>query len=313
MTHDDYAAHLPARWRTSIEPESTWWPWRGRRVHIARAARPHSAVRMMVLHGGGGHAGALWPLAAMAAREGVDVFAPDLPLYGRTVEPHSRDVQYGDWVELVCDLVRFERRRDPRPLVVFGASMGGLLGYEVAARTGELAHVVATCLLDPAEPAARRAAARVPVVGALGPAILGALDPVVGRVRVPLRYVVDMAAMSGDRGLARLCARDPLGGGVSVPLAFLMSWLTFAHTRPERFDAAPVTLVHPATDTWTPPELSLNFLAHLGVPTRAVMLENCGHYPVEEPGIDQLATTLREVRDAVAGQSDSNRSTRATN
>jgi alpha-beta hydrolase superfamily lysophospholipase len=263
---------------------------------------------MMVLHGGGGHAGALWPLAAIAAREGVDVFAPDLPLYGRTVEPHRRDVRYGDWVDLLCDLVRAERRSDPRPLIVFGASMGGLLGYEVAAHTGEIAHVVATCLLDPADAAARRAAARVPVVGAVGPVVLGALDPVVGRVRVPIRFVVNMSAMSGDRGLARLCARDPHGGGVAVPLGFLTSWLTFGHTAPERFDAAPVTLVHPAADTWTPPELSLGFLARLRVPTRAVLLDNCGHYPVEEPGIDQLAVALREVR-----QSVSSRSTNATN
>lgn len=312
MNHDEYAAYLPGRWRAPIEPESTWWTWRGRRVHIARAVRPESPVRMLVLHGGGGHAGALWPLAAMAARQGVDVFVPDLPLYGRTVEPHPRDVRYGDWVDLLCELVRAERRRDPRPLIVFGASMGGLLGYEVAARTGEVAHVVATCLLDPADPAARRAAARVPLVGAVGPAVLRALDPVVGRIRVPLRLVVNMAAMSGDRGLARLCARDPRGGGVSVPLGFLISWLRFVHTRPERFDAAPITLVHPAADTWTPPALSLNFLQRLRVPTRVVMLANCGHYPVEEPGIGRLAAALREVCDDVA-QSASNRSTSATN
>jgi alpha-beta hydrolase superfamily lysophospholipase len=313
MNHDEYAAYLPARWRVPIEPASTWWMWRGRRVHIARAARPESAVRMVVVHGGGGHAGALWPLAAMAAREGVDVLVPDLPLYGRTVEPHPRDVRYGDWVDLLCDLVRAERRSDPRPLVVFGASMGGLLGYEVAARTGEIAHVVATCLLDPADPAARRVAARVPVVGAVGPVVLGALDPVVGRIRVPMRSVVNMAAMSGDRGLARLCARDRFGGGVSVPLGFLTSWLRFAHTRPERFDAAPLTLVHPAADTWTPPAVSLEFFGRVGGRKRAVMLDNCGHYPVEEPGIDRLAATLREVRDEVAGQSASNRSTSTTN
>lgn len=146
----------------------------------------------------------------MAARQGVDVFVPDLPLYGRTVEPHPRDVRYADWVDLLCDLVRAERRRDPRPLIVFGASMGGLLGYEVAARTGEVAHVVATCLLDPADP---RHVGPPPgtLVGAVGPAVLRALDPVVGRIRVPLRLVVNMAAMSGDRGLARLCARDPRG------------------------------------------------------------------------------------------------------
>ncbi|TFV55044.1 alpha/beta fold hydrolase [Mycobacterium sp. PS03-16] len=312
MSHDRYVAFLPAEHRTMIEPVPTWWDWRGRRVHVARAVRPDSAVRLLVLHGGGGHAGALWPLAALAARDGVEVLVPDMPLYGRTVEPHPGRVRYGDWVDLVCDLVRHERADDPRPLVVLGASMGGMLGYEVAARTGELAHVVVTCLLDPSDPAARRAAARTPVLGAVGAPVLRALDPLCGRLRMPVRLMVNMMAMSGDPALARLCAGDPLGGGVRAPLGFLASWLNFAHTRPEDFDAAPVTLVHPAADAWTPPELSTRFLARLRVPTRTVMLENCGHYPVEQPGVDQLVATLRAVRDEVTGQSAVNRSTRSS-
>ncbi|PRC55032.1 alpha/beta hydrolase, partial [Mycobacterium sp. ITM-2017-0098] len=78
----------------------------------------------------------LWPAAAVAAGDGVDVLAPDLPLYGDTVEPDPSRVRYDDWVDLLCDLVRAERAADPRPLVLFGASMGGMLAYEVAARTG---------------------------------------------------------------------------------------------------------------------------------------------------------------------------------
>lgn len=71
---------------------------------------------MLVLHGGGGHVGALWPLAAMAAREGVDVFVPDLPIYGRAVEPHPRDVRYGDWRRpAAADGVRREYGRWPVP------------------------------------------------------------------------------------------------------------------------------------------------------------------------------------------------------
>ncbi|MPY81187.1 MAG: alpha/beta fold hydrolase [Actinophytocola sp.] len=46
-----------------------------------------------------------------------------------------------------------ERAADDRPLVLFGASMGGMLAYEAAARTRQA--VVATCLLDPRDPGAR--------------------------------------------------------------------------------------------------------------------------------------------------------------
>ncbi|WP_264077724.1 alpha/beta hydrolase [Mycolicibacterium houstonense] len=299
-----YAGFVPEQYRDEwVAPVSTWWSWRGREVHIARAIVPDSDIRVLVLHGAGGYSGALWPIASVAASEGVEVLAPDMPLYGYTAEPRAVAVRYDDWVELVCDLIRAECERDDRPLIVFGASMGGLLGYEAAARTGRVAHVVATCLLDPADPPARRAAARLSPVGSVGPALLRAIDPWLGRVRVPIRWLVKMTAMSGNRELARLCATDPRGGGMRVPLGFLCSWMNFAHTSPETFDAAPVTLVHPGADRWTPARLSVRFLQRIAAPTRLVMLDGCGHYPVEEPGLSQLVSALRRVRDEVRSDS----------
>lgn len=301
MEYARYASFLPAAHRPNppIDPTSTWWSWRGRTVHIARASRPEAAVRMMVIHGAGGYSGALWPIAAAAAEQGVEVLAPDMPLYGDTVEPDRRSVRYHDWLDLLADLVAAERAHDRRPLVLIGASMGGLMAYETAARTGEVAHVVATCLLDPSDPDARRAAARIPGIGPVAPTLMKALDPLCGRVRVPIRWLVDVNNMSLDPELSRLCATDPKGGGVRVPLGFLGSWLNFEHAAPEAFRAAPVTLVHPAADRWTPPELSIGFLNRIAGPTKLVLLENCGHYPIEEPGLSQLADALRAVRDDV--------------
>lgn len=296
---DAYARSFPAQYRAEpmIEPASAWWQWRGRNVHIARAAVPHSDIRALVLHGAGGYSGALWPFAAVAAAEGADVLVPDLPLYGDTVDPRPDAVRYDDWVELLCDLIRAESEHDDRPLIVFGASMGGLLAYEVAARTRQVAHVVATCLLDPADPAARRAATRVSLLGGVAPGVMRVADPWLGRLRVPIRWLVKMTAMSGNRELSRLCATDPKGGGIRVPLGFLSSWLNYTHTAPETFDAAPVTLVHPGADRWTPAPLSIRFLDRIAAPTRLVMLAGCGHYPVEEPGLSQLVTALRRVRE----------------
>ena len=304
MDYRSYAEFLPARYVENLAPPtSTWWPWRGNRVHIARAPAPEADVRMMLIHGGGGYSGALWPVATVAAG-GVDVLAPDLPLYGDTVVAQPSRVRYQDWVALLTDLVRAERAADPRPLILFGASMGGMLGYEVAARTGQVAAVVATCLLDVSDPAARAAATRYPFLGRPAPAVLRALDPALGRLRVPIRWLADMTQMSTDPALSRLCAADPRGGGASVPLGFVSSWMSFRHTASEDFTAAPVTLVAPTADTWTPPELSIRFLQRISAPTTLVTLENCGHYPIEEPGLDQLRTATLTVRDQVAAQAD---------
>lgn len=304
MDYRSYAEFLPARYVENLAPPtSTWWPWRGNRVHIARAPAPGADVRMMLIHGGGGYSGALWPVATVAAG-GVDVLAPDLPLYGDTVVAQPSRVRYQDWVALLTDLVRAERAADPRPLILFGASMGGMLAYEVAARTGQVAAVVATCLLDVSDPAARAAATRYPFLGRPAPAVLRALDPALGRLRVPIRWLADMTQMSTDPALSRLCAADPRGGGASVPLGFVSSWMSFRHIAPEDFTAAPVTLVAPTADTWTPPELSIRFLQRISAPTTLVTLENCGHYPIEEPGLDQLRTAMLTVRDQVAAQAD---------
>lgn len=296
MGFRSYSQFVPAAYASALTPpESTWWPWRGRTVHIARGTVGAAPVRAMIIHGGGGYSGALWPVAAVALGDGIDVLAPDLPLYGDTVEPHPSRVRYDDWVHLLCDLVRAERAQDPRPLVLFGASMGGMLAYEVAARTEQVAAVVATCLLDVSDNRARAAATRFAWMGRPAPALLRAVEPFLGRVAVPIRWLADMGNMSTDPRLSKLCASDPRGGGVSVPLGFLASWMNYRHTAPEGYGGAPVTLVAPAADRWTPPELSVLFLQRISAPTELVMLENCGHYPIEEPGLSQLRDAMRDV------------------
>ncbi len=305
MDIEQYAAFLPAaRRHGTVAPESTWLPWRGRRIHIARALDPAAPVRMIVVHGGGGYSGALWPLARLVAEQGVEVLSPDMPLYGHTEEPDPGAVRYRDWVDLLCDIMTEERRRDDRPIVLFGASMGGMLAYEAAARTGDVAAVLATCLLDMADPAALSAASRWKVNGRLSAASLRIAGAALGSVRVPIRWIADMSAMSRNPELSKLCAEDPRGGGVKVPLGFLSSWVSYPHTAPEQYRGAPVTLVHPAADAWTPPERSIAFLQRISAPTRTVLLDNCGHYPIEEPGLTQLEQTVRETLTAVVEQAD---------
>ena len=307
MDIDSYAAFLPPHRRTMpmAVPRSTWLPWRGRRIHIARAGAPGAPVRGILVHGGGGYSSALWPLAGLVVADpeiDVEVLAPDLPLYGYTEEPDPGSVRYTDWIDLLCDIVAAERARDDRPIILFGASMGGMLAYEVAHRTGLADAVLATCLLDTADPDVRRAVARHPSLGRVGAQALRATSPLLGSVRLPIRWLADMSAMSNDPALSRLCAADPRGGGARVPLGFLSSWLNHRHTAPERYRGAPVTLVAPAADSWTPPELSLRFLQRISGDAAAVLLQRCGHYPIEEPGLTQLEAAGRQVLRAVLGQ-----------
>lgn len=290
-----YEEFLPEKYRQAqAAPTPTWWRWRDRRIHTARAANPDAAVRLLGVHGAGGYSDALWPFASAAA-ERAEIIFPDMPLYGHTAEPDPGRVRYRDWIDLMCDLVVAERAADPRPLVLFGASMGGMMAYETAARTGAVDAVIVTCLLDPSDPDARAAAARWSAVGRIAPTVLPISARVAGNLRLPIRWLTRMDRISNDPELSALCASDPKGGGTRVPVGFLADWFGYRHTPPEQYTAAPVTLVHPADDRWTPAALSTRFLGRVAAPTRTVMLDGCGHFPIEEPGLSQMADALDEV------------------
>lgn len=291
MSPQPYGAFLPPERRTAaaLEPEETWWQWRGHDIHIARAPRPEASVRVLVIHGSGGHSGALWPLAALIAERGLDVAAVDLPLYGRTASPDPRAVRYVDWVRMLVDLVAAEH--DGRPLMLFGGSMGGMLAYEVAARSSRVAAVAATSLLDPRDWRVRSRLTRFGRAGVLGGPLSALVRGRLANAMIPMRWVADFTKMSRDPGLSRLCASDPLGGGSRVPLGFLASYLRYQHAPPEAMKT-PVTLLHPSKDAWTPVELSMRFFRRIASPGHVVMLRECGHFPIEEPGISDLINEI---------------------
>jgi alpha-beta hydrolase superfamily lysophospholipase len=82
---------------------------------------------------------------------------------------------------------------------------------------------------------------------------------------------------------------DPVGGGIRVPLRFLHSPLAVRPAiEPEDFDLCPAFLALPAADTWTRIEVSRPIFDRIKGPKELVMLENCCHLPIEEPGLSRL-------------------------
>lgn len=291
---EDYAAFLPSQWQERVDrhPESIWWPWRGHRVHFLRRPSPHAPVRLLMVHGIGGHSAALWPVASLLPRELADLTAVDLPLYGRTITARPEDVRYPDWIAMLSDHLAADT--DPRPLIVLGASIGGMLGHEVAATTGRVSAVVATCLLDPRDRRARAVMTRFGPLGIVGGPLAALIPERLTRRRLPVSAVAALSKMSRNPALSRLCARDPRGGAASVPLGFLSSFLTHRHAPPEEMHT-PVTLAHPAQDAWTSVEISTRWLARLSAPANLVLLRQCGHFPIEDPGLGDLVDTLTQV------------------
>lgn len=293
ISTEDYASFLPPARRMSLAPSiSEWWPWKNHRIHLLRLPDSNAPVRLIVVHGAGAHAAALWPVVSLLAGQNIDLTAVDLPLYGRTVTASRGSVTYEDWVKLLVDLVSAED--DGRPVILLGASIGGLLTVEAATRSGRVGAVVATCLLDPRETTARSAMTRLGSLALIFMPLLGLVRGPVARLPVRVSWIADLRRMGRAPGLGRLCAKDARGGGAWVPLGFLASYMRHPHSA-ARIAQLPVHLMHPELDEWTPFQLSEHTLRSLPGPTTSRILRGCGHFPLEEPGLHDLLIGIAEV------------------
>lgn len=290
-----YQRFLP-QGRQSDLPTHEWWAWREHQIHIARRINPSSPVRIVIVHGAGGNASALFPLASSVMPD-VELVAIDLPLYGETRTKNPSRVRYSDWVEVLVDFLI--HHDDSRPVILFGASMGGLLAVEVATRSGLVKHVMVTCLLDPHTREARQSMLRSKILANYGPQILRIISGPLKSLRIPVNRIAAVEHMSRDVELTDLLAKDTKAGGVKVPIGFLRSFIE----HPPVHTSLPVTLVHPEKDDWTPHHLSEQVLSRFTGATETQLLEECGHFPLEEPGLTTLAHTAQKVVDKVLAQS----------
>jgi alpha-beta hydrolase superfamily lysophospholipase len=298
----DYQPYFPETMQCTADstPREEYWSWRGLDVHLDRLAAPASEVKAIVLHGAGAYGRVMAPAAVLARRYGYEAVVPDLPGYGLTRVPRKR-MTYPLWIECVCDLVDAELARDGKPIVLFGVSLGGMLAYQVAARSRRVIGLVATTLADPREREVRRNFARHPLLGTGGLWLLSKLAFVTDGLPLPIAYMSRMQHISNRKELSRLVRRDPLGGGNWVPARFLRTLMTTAPAlEPEQFDVCPVLLAHPGVDRMTDIAQSRRFFDRLAAPKRMVVLDGASHMPTEHPGVDQLEAAVLEFMASVA-------------
>lgn len=274
------------------EPAEEWWSWRDGSIHLDRYEAPDAPCQVILLHGAGGCGRLLAPFGLMLQSHGYETVLPDLPGYGLSRVPNKL-FHYEHWVSCVVDLVHAEFERSPKPVVLFGLSVGGYLAYLAAAKGRNVAGVMATTLADPRLPIVRDQFARFPRLNRSLTPLLPPLTALFGKMRLPVRWFANMQGVANDPALSDLLCADPVGGGNRVPLRFLQSIVSIEpEIEPEDFDLCPALLAHPAEDLWTTIEASRPFFDRIQGPKELVMLENCGHLPVEEPGVNQLEDAM---------------------
>jgi alpha-beta hydrolase superfamily lysophospholipase len=264
-------------------------------VHVDRHGPVDAPATLVLVHGGGGNGRLLSPYGRIAADHGFAAVAPDLPGYGLTQQRRKRSIVYEDWRAVLSAVVEDVARRSKAPVVIFGLSMGGMLAYDAAARTGVPSALIASCLLDPSLPEVRRQLVRAPWLATVTEWALRA-PRLTDQGVVKMNLVSNMAAIANDPRIARALSQDPQAGGAWMPGRWIRTFLTAEpETRPEAFDVCPVVLAHPADDRWTDVSVSRPFFDRLtATPTELVMLPGAGHFPIEAPGRDVLANLLVE-------------------
>lgn len=300
MRNDErrYERHIPATFGKNVMRKSSTWNWRDSQVHLDRVGDPNAQVRMILVHGAGGNSSAMWPYAAAFSELGAYVTVPDLPGYGKTTTSNPGAIRYSDWQQLLVDLVREED--DERPLIIMGASMGGMLAYDAAAATGLASRLVVTCLLDPRDTAVRKRLTWHPYLASLaGPALRLFAGPL-ENVRIPIKWIADMRHIANSPGLVKEVLADKTGGGGRVPLGWMRSFLESTPlVEPEDFHDTPVVMIHPGDDRWTPLMISYPFYKRIAAKKSLVILNGCGHFPVEEPGLSDLLAKVKELIEEV--------------
>ena len=269
-------------------------------VHLDRWSTEAPRASVIIVHGVGGNGRMLALYGHMCGSLGYDAVAPDLPGYGLTVVPSKSALTYEDWRSVLAAVIEAEAARG-LSVIVFGLSMGGMLGYDATARTRLPKGLFVTCLTGLRHPAVRRGVARWPWLGGVIEPLLTTVPVLTDPLPVFMKVVSNMSAVANDPALAQAIVADPRAGGNWMPARFLRTLLIAEpELAPETFDVCPVTLAHPADDRWTHVSISRLLFDRLGrVPTELVMLENGGHFPVEHPAHEQLTTAFRTFVDAV--------------
>lgn len=291
---------LPERLRLddSTAPEENFWEWYGNTVHLDRYRNPNAPARVILHHGVGTNGRQMTLiLGAPLAKRGFDVVALDNLGYGMTSVSPGMKYTYDDWVRLAVDFVAAENARDKRPVILYGLSAGGMLTYHVAAAAprGAVQGIVGMTFLDQRHQQVRDETSHDILTSRLGIPIMSFLAKTpLASLRYPMTLASKMSALANVPGAMKVFLGDRTSAGNVASPRFLSSYMNYIPAiEPELFDVCPILLTQPAADRWTPLHLSTPVLSKINrVAVQEVMLENAGHYPLEDPGLQQMVDSI---------------------
>lgn len=272
-------------------PKEFYWNWKDYKIHADHYPQPQSRAKIILLHGVGTNGRQMsLVLGHPLAQAGYETFALDLPGYGLSLYPSKSKIRYEDWVNLVNDFVNVEAAKDNRPIFLYGLSAGGMLTMHVAMHNKNIKGIIGMTFLDQQQETVKKGTMRFsPASSIILPSMKFTAKTPIGDMPLPMSLVSKMSKLTNNPQALKVMLKDKSSGGNAMSIKFLNSYINYQPVQSiQDFSQCPVLLTQPQDDAWTPLELSQPVLDKLKVNYKVVILPQGGHYPIEQPALDQL-------------------------
>lgn len=251
----------------------------------------NSKTSIIVFHGVGGNGRIVSFFAVPLFQAGFNVICPDLPGYGFT--RYDKKIRYSDWIDVGVNLVESELCKS-RNVFLIGLSAGGMLAYNVSCRNSEISGLIFTNILDSRAEEVRIYSAKSKFQAKYGIRFLNFLPEFLRSFKIPIKMVTNMSGLVNNKNVLKVLLKDKRGPGSSVDINFLLSMMNAnPEVEPENFNNIPVLMVHPGNDLWTPVKVSDLFFNRIASEKKRVILDDAGHFPIEEPGLTQMESAIK--------------------
>lgn len=290
----DIMEHLPKElhFTDDYEPTEEWWDWQGHKVHLDCFRNEEAPAKVILLHGVGTNGRQMsLIIGGPLYRSGYETIAIDMPTYGLTEVKSGATVTYDDWVNLAADYIDEELKKDDRPIFLYGLSAGGMETYHVACKNKNVQGIIGMTFLDQRIQQVRDETTNNLFWSRVGiPMTSLACKIGLKNFKMKMSLPAKMSALCNDPEIMKIFNQDKTSAANVASMKFLDTYGNYEpELEPEAFDVCPILLTQPAEDRWTPRHLSELVLDRVEkVAVTIKMLENGGHYPVEQPALQQM-------------------------
>jgi pimeloyl-ACP methyl ester carboxylesterase len=274
-------------------PIEEWMEWNHAHIHLDRMPVRDANLKIIFVHGAGGNGRLLAPYARILQKKGYEVVCPDLPPYGLSFTDSVESIDYQLWIDILTEVIDRELKRDGTPILLLGTSIGGMLAYHTAVQSKQVKGLIATTFVDTSDAKFRDQLAPNLLVSRVGKFFMDQFSPVLDSLHISVNHVSRMNLITNNAEMTKLIMKDTHAAATKIPLRLLRTFLNMKPViRPEHFDICPVLLVHPELDPMTPYHFSKPFFDKIKAKKECVILEGAGHFPLEQPGLEQMNTAV---------------------